>query len=450
MVENYKDESWLREKYWNEEKSQREIADELDVCRSTVTNWMNKHGIETRSKSESLSDGDIEKLGDEEWLREQYKNQRRSTIDIANELDVSDTAVGRWIKKHGIEARSYTEGISDGDIEKLMDEEWLREQYKNQRKSQTEISNDLDVSDTAVGRWMNRHGIEARSYSESLSDGDIEKLGDEEWLREQYKNQRKSTVDIADELDVCSSTVRKWMHKHGIETRSRLGSLSDGDNQKLRDEEWLREQYKNQRKSTVDIADELEVDSNSVRRWIDKHGIEARSRLESLSDGDNKKLRDGDWLREQYENQQKTIQEIASNLKVGSTTVRDWLRRHGIERRSSIMSPEHTTHIVRSEWELQVCDILIDMGIDYDYESLGIKYRNGDTYYPDFVTDEYVIEVKGEYFSEIYDHKNTEYEKALAAMESLDKRDYVVVGKELPADIHIPWDERARVQDLFS
>lgn len=49
-----------------------------------------------------------------------------------------------------------------------------------------------------------------------------------------------------------------------------------------------------------------------------------------------------------------------------------------------------------------------------------IKYSNGSPYYPDFVTDEYIIEVKGAYFSEIHDHKNTEHEK-----------DYVVVGKEL-------------------
>lgn len=90
------------------------------------------------------------------------------------------------------------------------------------------------------------------------------------------------------------------------------------------------------------------------------------------------------------------------------------------------------------------------MGMDYDYEYLGIKYCNCDTYYPNFVTDEYVIEVKGANFTEIHDCKNTGRQKALATMESLDKREYVVVGEELPADIHIPWEERSRIRELLS
>lgn len=329
-------------------------------------------------------------------------------------------------------------------------ESYLREKYWDDEKTQEEIADEQDICRETVRRWMNKHGIERRSMSEAVSEGDIVYLKDEEWVREQYKDKGKTTMEISNELNVSASSVRKWMDEHGIERRSNAECLSDGNIKKLCDENWVREQYENQNKTTYEIADELDTTGSTVRRWMDKHGIERRSKSESCSDGNIKQLWDGDWLREQYENQKKTIQEIASNLKVGNTTVRDWLRRHEIDTRSSIMNPEHTTHIVRSEWELEVCNILIDMGIDYDYESLGIKYCNGDTYYPDFVTDGYVIEVKGAHFSEIYDHKNTERQKALATMESLEKRDYVVVGKELPADIHIPWNESSRIQKLFS
>ena len=34
-------------------------------------------------------------------------------------------------------------------------------------------------------------------------------------------------------------------------------------------------------------------------------------------------------------------------------------------------------------------------------------------------------------------------------MDSLDDRVYVVIGEELPADIHINWGERAAVHELF-
>jgi transposase len=52
MVADHRSESCLRAKYWDEGKSQTVIAKELDVSVSTVSCWMKKHGIETRSISE--------------------------------------------------------------------------------------------------------------------------------------------------------------------------------------------------------------------------------------------------------------------------------------------------------------------------------------------------------------------------------------------------------------
>jgi IS30 family transposase len=329
-------------------------------------------------------------------------------------------------------------------------ESCLRAKYWDEGKSQVEIAEELGVSRVTVFRWMKKHDIETRSYSEIQSDGDVEKLKDEEWLREQYKNKQKSQLEIAEELRVDSRTVFRWIEKHNIEKRSYSESQSDGDVKKLKDEEWLREQYINQERSTVDIADEIEVAGSSVRRWMNKHGIEVHSESERQSDGDVKKLKDEEWLREQYRNKERSIYEIADKLNVSNSTVFCWLRRHEISTRSSIINPEHTKHIVRSEWELEICNILIEEGVNYNYESLEIEYCEGSTYVPDFVTNEYVIEIKGAYFSEIHGDKNTEREKALAAMESLDERDYVVVGKELPADIHIPWEERSKIRELFS
>jgi transposase len=389
----------------------------------------------------------VEDYKNESWLREKYWDEGKSQSEIAHEIDIGITTVSRWMKKHNIETRSKSEGNSG----KLRDEEWLRDQYKNQQKSMSEIADILGVDSSTVDRWMKKHGIETRSYSEAAStDGNIRKLRDEEWLREQYENREKSQVEIADELDVDESTVIRWMKKHGIETRSNSERQSEGDVGKLRDEEWLREQYENQQKTTYEIAEELNVSSNTVVRWMRKHGIQTRSNSERQSGGDVEKLRNEEWLREQYENQQKSPREIADKLEVSHSTVRNWLKRHGIDIRSSIIYPEHTTHIVRSEWELEICNTLVEMDVDYGYETLEIEYGDGSTYVPDFVTDEYVIEVKGAYFSEIHGYKNTGREKAMATIENLDERDYVVVGKELPADVHIPWEERSKIRELLS
>jgi len=49
----------------------------------------------------------------------------------------------------------------------------------------------------------------------------------------------------------------------------------------------------------------------------------------------------------------------------------------------------------------------------------------------------------------MYNKEVTAKDKAEAAMDALDEREYVVVGTELPADIHIPWEDRETIPELF-
>ena len=113
------------------------------------------------------------------------------------------------------------------------------------------------------------------------------------------------------------------------------------------------------------------------------------------------------------------------------------------------LNPDHLDHRVDSVSELKVAELLIDAGVEYKNEGITIQYGDGRTYTPDFVTEEYVIEVKGDDWGEIYNKEVTAKQKARAAIDSLNERAYVVIGKELPADIHINWEERAAVHELF-
>jgi hypothetical protein len=113
------------------------------------------------------------------------------------------------------------------------------------------------------------------------------------------------------------------------------------------------------------------------------------------------------------------------------------------------LNPDHLDHRVDSVSELKIAELLIDAGVDYENEGITVQYGDGRTYTPDFVTEKYVIEVKGEDWGEIYNKEVTAEEKARAAIDSLNDRAYVVIGKQLPADIHINWGERAAVHELF-
>lgn len=439
-----KDPDWLKEQYWTQGKTLAEIGDEVGVSDHAVNNWMDRHGIETRSASESQSDGDIGLYTDPDWLRQQYWDEKNTVAEVGELAGVSETTIRRWMDKHGIETRSNAEAQTDGDVAPLRDPDWLEDQYHGKEKTLLEIGSKLGVSDHAVLTWMEEHGIERRdtTSSEVQSDGNIDPLKDSEWLETQYIKKELSAGEIAEELGVSKTPVLSYMKKHGIEARSIAERNSKGDVKPLRDADWLYEHYVEKGMSQYEIAEKLGVSGATVGNWMDRHDIEPRPEFERNSNGDIRPLRDEEWLREQYLNRGKSTVEIAEELGVTVHPVRDYLDEYDIEIRSNEFNPDHLSHRVRSTWELAVANVLCDAGVDYEYESLKIEYDGGRTYTPDFITDDYVIEVKGRIYS-------NEVEKAEAAIDYLDEKQYVVVGTEIPADIHIRLEERAALHGLF-
>ncbi len=437
------DAEWLRTQYSDEMRSCENIGTSIGVSGTTVRNWLKKHKINRRSASEARAEGNVKQLHNKEWLREQYVDEHRSTRDIAEELDMSRTAVSSWLDRHNIEKRG-SPGSGNQPIEELQNEEWLRERYADQEQSTYDIADQLGVARTTVCAWMRRHGIEFRSPSQRVAEGDTSPLANEEWLREQYVIRERSMYEIADNLGLTYSTIRSYLIEYEIERRSSSEAGSDGNVKPLHNSDWLREQYEHKQKSTYDIAEELDISRNTVSSWLHRHDIDTRGNTEAFGSAPVEELQDAEWLYEQYHNRQKSCVKIATEVGVDTTTVQNWLHRHDIEVRSGLQHPDHLDHPVRSDWELIIADLLIQGGIEYEYESIKISYGNGRTYTPDFVTDSHVIEVKGI----VYDY-NKQRRRAMEAIKQLDKREYVVVGTELPADHHISWQNKEDLLLLF-
>lgn len=94
---------------------------------------------------------------------------------------------------------------------------------------------------------------------------------------------------------------------------------------------------------------------------------------------------------------------------------------------------DELTHTVRSSWEKKIAKLLIENEISYSYEDEFVLSKG--SYYPDFITGECVIEVKGW-------SNDRSIKKADWFMEEFPEYKYVVVGAEIPCDIHIPWEDR--------
>jgi hypothetical protein len=137
-----------------------------------------------------------------------------------------------------------------GDIERLEDENWLRHRYINDGMSVGEIAKELGLSLTPVRRYMQKYGIEFREYSEAtrLRHTPLgSKLRNKDWMVRKYEDEYWSTVDIANATDTTPQTAQRWLEYHGIPIRSFVESTSLAKTEsavpELYDEEYMRQEY---------------------------------------------------------------------------------------------------------------------------------------------------------------------------------------------------------------
>lgn len=222
----YRNEEWLRQQYIENDKSTYDIAEECACCKTTIRNWLKKYDIQRR-ESGSVAERRVpdKRLTDVNWLRRRYVEEKASANDIAEQCDCVRQTVLRWLRRHGIDVRGR------GDVERrvpdkrLLDAEWLQEQHREKKKLVTEIAEDCGCGTDTVYKYLDKHDIPLLGRARSrIPDA---RLADAEWLREKYINEQKSLPDIADECSCDATTVRQWLLRHGLETRKPgYGSLS--------------------------------------------------------------------------------------------------------------------------------------------------------------------------------------------------------------------------------
>lgn len=100
---------------------------------------------------------------------------------------------------------------------------------------------------------------------------------DEEEFRSLYES-GLNTRQIAARLDISPRTAARRLSFFGMVPRSQGGK----PHLELRDKSWLYERYISKRLPTTAIADEIGASPQTVLTWLKKHGIEMRSREESL------------------------------------------------------------------------------------------------------------------------------------------------------------------------
>jgi predicted DNA-binding protein YlxM (UPF0122 family) len=80
-----------------------------------------------------------------------------------------------------------------------------------------EIADECNVSNTTISEWISKHGIDKRTNRETQLLNSP--LSNDEWVKEQYCQEKRSMRDIADEVGVTPSGVKKALDRIGVETR---------------------------------------------------------------------------------------------------------------------------------------------------------------------------------------------------------------------------------------
>lgn len=224
----WRDKSLVKRLYIDKGLSVMDVSDRFGCSPATVSRWLDRHNIDAREQKT------YPKLRDESYLRSQYIDLQRSVYEIASEIGCSDVTVSNWLEKHGIEARDR------GDLldERLKCEDKMRELYHGKELKISEIAVMLDCCNCTVRKFLSKHDIESRNGRfETGPDhfrwgGGHERYYGPNWT--EMKRRAKSREDY--QCLICSMTneehheqYNEELHVHHIKKFKRFGSYKEAN-----------------------------------------------------------------------------------------------------------------------------------------------------------------------------------------------------------------------------
>ena len=122
--------------YTEEGRKTPDLASDYSITRCTVYGILRRHGAVLKSRRNLLSLSDER----ETELVNRYKDRNTSVIDICKEFSISKKTLNGILEKHSVEKRTKTVTLSDTEIEELI------RRWRRQQESFTKIAKDYSIS----------------------------------------------------------------------------------------------------------------------------------------------------------------------------------------------------------------------------------------------------------------------------------------------------------------
>ncbi len=222
----YKNKDVLTYLYVDKVWKQKEIAEEFDTTKSTISRWMSRFNIETRF-------GNIEKLGVDE-IERLYWEEGKTQKEIAEIVGSIQGNISRFMRKHGIDRRNK----SNTPASFRFNEFGYPMSYSSADNASIHVHRLVAVAEYGIDavagndvhhkneiRWDNRpENLEVLSRSDHVKEHREREYGDKPWrneslLRKRYKEDGLTAEELSKEFGCSMSTIYTHLDKFGIETR---------------------------------------------------------------------------------------------------------------------------------------------------------------------------------------------------------------------------------------
>ena len=219
---------------------------------------------------------------DPDWLRREYVVNRRAASDLARELGVATSTVHRQVNKRGFSVEPRPRPTTPKKDPKPrpgcdVDPAWLRTRYLDDQRTLTDIAGELGISPSTMSALAKREGLQVkrgpRPGQKRPKQATPRSTIDLQWLHREFEVNGRSLADMADEAGVTASTLRRQARRHHIGDARRRAYQETSI-----DLDWLRHEHVDNHRALSDMAREIGMATSSLRRQAVKHGFGAPQR----------------------------------------------------------------------------------------------------------------------------------------------------------------------------
>lgn len=166
------------------------------------------------------------------YLRNEYLEKRKTSVEIAKDCNCDISTICNWLRRHDIPRRPVYMASNPWNFYRAyIDKDWLEWVYIEQRLSMLDIGTICGVTEQSIFGWIKKFGIQTRTLSDShLLIGDY---NNKDILYHYYIEEELGCKKISSFYDVHPAVIQCWLHRHNIQTR--IGGMSGSKNANWRD-----------------------------------------------------------------------------------------------------------------------------------------------------------------------------------------------------------------------